>query len=67
MKPLDEDLGAFISENAEDAAYWSHLVAEAVRIEDQTLLIYATKKAAAYARAFVGAVKDMLDAPPMEG
>jgi hypothetical protein len=33
---------------------------EAARIRDDALLTYSTRKAAAYARAFVGAAKDML-------
>ena len=45
---------------AEHAAYWSDVAREAARIRDDALLTYATRKAAAYARAFVGAAKDML-------
>ena len=55
------DPHAFIAEHAADAAYWSDLAREAARIRDDALLAYATRKAAAYARAFVGAVKDMLE------
>jgi hypothetical protein len=51
----------FIAEHAADAAYWSGLAHEAARIRDDALLIYATRKAVAYARAFAGAVKDMLE------
>lgn len=51
----------FIAEHAADAAYWSDVAREAARIRDDALLTYATRKAAAYARAFVGAVKDMLE------
>jgi len=50
----------FIAEHAADAAYWSDVAREGARIRDNALLTYATRKAAAYARAFVGAVKDML-------
>jgi hypothetical protein len=55
------DPRTFIAEYAADAAYWSDLAREAARIRDDALLAYATRKAAAYARAFVGAVKDMLE------
>jgi len=51
----------FIAEHAADAAYWSDVAREAARIRDDALLTYATRKAAGYARAFVGAVKDMLE------
>jgi hypothetical protein len=50
----------FIAENAGQAACWAELAREAATIGDVTLLAYATRKAAAYARAFVGAAKDML-------
>ena len=56
--PLDPR--GFIAENAWQSAYWSDLAREAATIGDDTLLAYATRKAAAYARAFVGAVRDML-------
>lgn len=56
------DPRAFIAEHAADAAYWSDVAREAARICDDALLAYATRKAAAYARAFVGAAKDMLEA-----
>jgi hypothetical protein len=55
------DPRAFIAEHAADTAYWSDLAHEAAHIRDDALLTYATRKAAAYARAFVGAVKDMLE------
>jgi hypothetical protein len=51
----------FIAENAGQAAYWSDLAREAATIRDDALLTYATRKAAAFARAFVGAVKDMTE------
>jgi hypothetical protein len=51
----------FIAEHAADAAYWSDVAREAARIRDDALLTYATRKAAAFARAFVGAAKDMLE------
>ena len=51
----------FISENAASAAYWADVAREAATIEDDALLAYATRKAAAYARAFVGAVRDLLE------
>lgn len=54
------DPRAFIAENAASAAYWADLAREAAMIEDDALLAYATRKAAAFARAFVGAAKDML-------
>jgi hypothetical protein len=50
----------FIAENAWQSAYWSDLAREAATIGDDALLAYATRKAAAYARAFAGATKDML-------
>jgi hypothetical protein len=59
------DPRAFIAENAWQSAYWSELAREAATIGDDALLAYATRKAAAYARAFVGAAKDMLQ--PIEG
>jgi hypothetical protein len=51
---------AFVAEHAADCSYWADLAREGARIRDDALLIYATKKAAAYARAFVGAVKDFI-------
>jgi hypothetical protein len=50
----------FIAEHAADTAYGSDVAREAARIRDDALLTYATQKAAANARAFVGAAKDML-------
>ena len=50
----------FIAENAEQAAFWADLAREAALIGDETLLAYATRKAAAYARAFVGTVRDLI-------
>jgi hypothetical protein len=50
----------FIAESAGQTAYWADLAREAATISDDQLLAYATRKAAAYARAFVGAVRDML-------
>ena len=62
MTARNESLDArqFIAEHASQAAYWSDLAREAAVIEDDALLAYATRKAAAFARAFVGAAKDML-------
>ena len=59
---LDDPLDPrqFIAEHASQAAYWSDLAREAALIGDDPLLAYATRKAAASARAFVGAAKDML-------
>ena len=57
---IKSDARGFIAENASQAAYWADVAREAATICDDTLLAYATRKAAAYARAFVGAVKDML-------
>ena len=54
------DARGFIAENAWQSAYWSDLAREAATIGDDALLAYATRKAAAYARAFAGATKDML-------
>jgi hypothetical protein len=54
------DARQFIAEHASQTAYWSDLAREAAMIEDDALLAYATRKAAGYARAFVGAAKDML-------
>ena len=54
------DPRAFIAEHAAGAAYWADLAREAAIICDDVLLAYATRKAAACARAFVGAVKEML-------
>ncbi len=56
--PLDPR--AFIEENAAKASYWADLAREAAAIGDDALLIYASKKAAAYARAFVGVVKELI-------
>jgi hypothetical protein len=50
----------FIAENAWQASYWADLAREAATIGDDSLLAYPTRKAAAYARAFAGAAKDML-------
>jgi hypothetical protein len=58
---LSEDERAFVSENAGQAAYWSDLAREAAIIGDDALLAYATHKAATFARAFVGAVRDLLN------
>ena len=56
------DARQFIAvEHADQTAYWSDLAREAAVIEDDALLTYATRKAAAFARAFVGAVKDILE------
>jgi hypothetical protein len=55
-----DDPRLFIAENAERAAYWADLAREAAMIADDALLTYATRKAAARARAFVGAAKDLL-------
>jgi hypothetical protein len=63
MTPLLDDIvdpREFIAQNAGQAAYWAELVREAAAIGDDALLAYAVRKAAAYARAFVGAAKDML-------
>ena len=59
---LDDPLDPrqFIAEQASQAAYWADLAREAALIGDDPLLAYATRKAAAHARAFVGAAKDML-------
>jgi len=57
---LSDDPRAFIAENAAQTAYWSDLACEAAAIGDDALLVYATRKAAAYARAFVVAARDML-------
>jgi hypothetical protein len=50
----------FIAENAFQTSYWSDVAREAATICDDALLVYATRKAAAYARAFAGAAKDLL-------
>jgi hypothetical protein len=50
----------FIAENAIQTAYWADVARETATIQDDALLAYATRKAAAYARAFAGAAKDML-------
>ena len=50
----------FIAEHASQASYWADLAREAASIGDDPLLAYATRKAAAYARAFVGAARDLL-------
>jgi len=54
------DPRAFIAEHAANTAYWSDLAREAATICDDALLSYATRKASAYARAFVGATRNML-------
>jgi hypothetical protein len=50
----------FIAENAAKTAYWADLAREAASIDDDALLAYATRKASAYARAFVGMAKEFL-------
>jgi hypothetical protein len=55
----------FIAGAASQAAYWADLSREAAAIRDDALLAYAVRKAAAYARAFIGAAKDILT--PNEG
>jgi hypothetical protein len=62
---INSDARQFIAENAFQTAYWSDVAREAATIRDDALLAYATRKAAAYARAFAGAAKDML--LPSEG
>ncbi len=57
---IDSETRGFIAENAWQASYWADLAREAATIRDDRLLAYATRKAAAYARAFVGATRDML-------
>jgi hypothetical protein len=57
---VNYDPRQFIAENAFQTAYWADVAREAATIRDDTLLAYATRKAAAYARAFAGATKDML-------
>ena len=56
--PLDPR--QFIADNAAQTAFWADLAREAALICDDALLAYATRKAAAYARAFVGIVKDLI-------
>jgi hypothetical protein len=56
----NSDPRQFIAENAFQTAYWADVAREAASISDDALLAYATRKAAAYARAFAGATKDML-------
>jgi len=60
VSDIDSEARGFIAENASQASYWADLAREAATIRDDKLLAYATRKAAAYARAFVGAAKDML-------
>ena len=50
----------FIAEQASQTAYWSQMASDAATISHDALLRYSTRKAAAYARAFVGSVRDML-------
>ena len=57
---INYDARHFIAENAYQTAYWADVAREAATICDDALLAYATRKAAAYARAFAGATKDML-------
>ena len=57
---LNSDARQFIAEHASQTAYWCDVAREAATISDDALLAYATKKAVAYARAFAGAAKDML-------
>jgi hypothetical protein len=59
---INSDARQFIAENAFQTAYWSDVAREAATICDDALLAYATRKAAAYARAFAGAAKNMLAA-----
>ena len=54
------DPHAFIAEHAAHCAYWADLAREAASIRDNPLLIYATRKAVAYARAFAGTVKESI-------
>ena len=54
------DLRQFIAEAASQTAYWADVSREAAALRDDALLGYAVRKAAAYARAFVGAAKDLL-------
>jgi hypothetical protein len=57
---IKSDARQFIAENAFQTAYWSDVVREAATISDNALVVYATRIAAAYARAFAGAPKDKL-------
>jgi hypothetical protein len=57
---INSDARQFIAENAFQTAYWSDVAREAATIRDDALLAYATRKAAAYARAFAASAKDML-------
>ena len=50
----------FIAEATSQAAYWADLSRMAAVIQDDAPLLDAMQKAAAYARAFVGAAKDLL-------
>jgi hypothetical protein len=59
---INSDARQFIAENAFQTAYWSDVAREAATIQDDALLAYATRKAAAYARSFAGAAKDLLAA-----
>jgi hypothetical protein len=61
LRPLipeaDEELD-FIYDTASQAAYWAGMAAEGARIGDPTLILYATRKATAFLRAFANVVKD---------
>jgi hypothetical protein len=57
---INSEAHEFIAENAFQTAYWSDVAREAATIRDDALLAYSTRKAAAYARAFAGAAKDLL-------
>lgn len=58
---LSEDQRQFIVENAQRAAYWATLAADAAADGDKAFLLFATQRATAHARAFAGAIKDRLE------
>ena len=51
---------AVIAEQVANCACWADLAREAASIRDNALLLYATRKAAACGRAFVGAVRECI-------
>jgi hypothetical protein len=58
---MTDDQQNFIVEQSDLCAYWCTIARDAAVREDLDGLIAATRKATAYARAFSGAVKDMME------
>jgi hypothetical protein len=56
---IKSDVPGAIAEHALQTAYWADVARKAATVSDDKLMEYAIVKAAACARAFVGAVKDL--------